>query len=480
MKINKTKREKMSTTSNLRKNDKVEIVIEDVNINGDGIGRYNCMAIFVPKSAVGDQVEVKIIKEAKNYLVGKVEKYIKPSCDRIECDCSYYSKCGGCAFRHLSYPAELKIKEKHVSDCLSRIGGFKNLQIEKIIGSEKITGYRNKAQIPLGKDKDENIISGFFASRSHNISNCDNCKLQPEIFDDITRHIKIWMKNNNILPYNEVSHSGTVRHVYIRSNSDCSEIMVCLVINHRGNFNSKNLVEFLTTKFKNITGIVLNYNTEKTNVILGKNFKTIYGKNYITDTLCGLKFNISPESFYQINHDQTEKLYTIAMEYSELKKDQNLIDFYCGIGTIGMTMAHRVNHVTGTEIVPKAIENAKENAKINNIKNIDFICSDSTEIIKNISDKNLNYDVVVADPPRKGCSEKFIENLVKISPGTIVYISCNPATLSKDLKKLFELTEDYQFKKIFPVDLFPRTKHVETIVVLEKINLLEKKGDEKI
>lgn len=468
MKIHKTKREKMSKTSNLKKNDTVEIVIEDVNINGDGIGRYNGIAIFVPKSAVGDHIEVKIIKEAKNYLVGKVEKYIKPSCDRIECDCSYYSKCGGCAFRHLSYPAELKIKEKHVSDCLSRIGGFKNLQIEKILGSEKIIGYRNKAQIPFGKDNGGNIISGFFASRSHNISNCNNCKLHPEIFDKITKYVKTWMTINDILPYDEISHSGTVRHVYIRSNSDISEIMVCLIINHGKNFNSKNLVEILTTKFKSITGIVLNYNTERTNVILGKEFKTIYGKNYITDNLCNLKFNISPESFYQINHDQTEKLYNLAMEYSELKKKQNLIDFYCGIGTIGMTMANKVNHVTGTEIVPTAIENAKENAKINNIKNIDFICSDSTEIIKNISNKNSNYDVVVADPPRKGCSEKFIENLVKIFPDTIVYISCNPATLAKDLKKLFELTKDYQFKKICPVDLFPRTKHVETVVVLKK------------
>lgn len=468
MKIHKTKREKMSKTSNLRKNDIVKITIEDVNINGDGIGRFNGIAIFVPKSAVGDHVEVKIIKEAKNYLVGKVEKYIKPSCDRIECDCSYYSRCGGCAFRHISYPAELKIKEKHVSDCLARIGGFKNLQIEKILGSEKIIEYRNKAQIPFGKDKDGNVISGFFASRSHNISNCESCKLHPEVFDDITKHIKTWMVANDILPYDEFSHSGTVRHVYIRSNFDCSEIMVCLVINHGKKFNPKNLVEFLTSKFKNITGIVLNYNTEKTNVILGKNFKTLYGKNYITDNLCNLKFNISPESFYQINHNQTEKLYNLAIEYAELKKEQNLIDFYCGIGTIGMTMAHQVNHVTGTEIVPKAIENAKENAKINNINNIDFACSDSTEIIKNISAKNSNYDVIVVDPPRKGCSEKFIENLVEIFPDTIVYISCNPATLSKDLKKLFELTDSYQFKKICPVDLFPRTKHVETIVVLKK------------
>ena len=288
------------------------------------------------------------------------------------------------------------------------------------------------------------------------------------------------MTINNILPYDETSHSGMIRHVYIRSNSDCSEIMVCLVINNRKNFNSKNLVEILTTKFKNITGIVLNYNTEKTNVILGKNFKTIYGKNYITDNLCNLKFNISPESFYQINHDQTEKLYNLAMEYAGLSKEQNLIDFYCGIGTIGMTMATNVNHVTGAEIIPQAIENAKENAKINNVRNIDFVCSDSTEIIKKISDKNLNYDVVVTDPPRKGCSEEFIENLVKISPSIIVYISCNPATLAKDLKKLFELTEDYQFKKICPVDLFPRTKHVETIVVLKKIDPLTKKGDEKI
>lgn len=468
MKIHKMKREKMSKTSTLIKNDIVQIVIEDVNINGDGIGKYNGIAIFVPKSAVGDHVEVKIIKEAKNYLVGKVNKYLELSPDRTEPDCVYYSRCGGCAFRHVSYPAELKIKEKHVFDCLSRLGGFKNLKTEKIIGSEKIIGYRNKAQIPFGIDNKKNIISGFFKSRSHDINDCNNCKLHPKIFDDITHHVKTWMKENKISPYSEASHTGTIRHIYIRSNSDSTEIMVCLVVNHKGKFDSKNLVEILTKKFKNISGIIINYNTEKTNVILGKHFQTIYGKSYITDNLCGLRFNISPESFYQINHAQTENLYNLALEYAKLNKNQNLIDFYCGIGTIGMTMASKVNHVTGTEIISKAVNNAKENAKINNIENIDFICADSTEIIKNLSIKNLNYDVVVVDPPRKGCSEKFIENLVKISPDTIVYISCNPATLAKDLKKLFELTNDYNFKKICPVDLFPRTKHVETIVVLKK------------
>ncbi|MGN1043633.1 MAG: 23S rRNA (uracil(1939)-C(5))-methyltransferase RlmD [Acutalibacteraceae bacterium] len=457
----------MSKELNLKKNDIVQIVIDDVNINGDGIGKYNGIAIFVPKSAIGDFVRVKIIKEAKKYLVGRVEKYIKHSSDRAKCDCPYYSRCGGCAFRHISYQAELKIKEKHVSDCLSRLGGFKDLKVERILASEKIVGYRNKAQIPIGKDIEGSIISGFFSPRSHRINDCDNCKLHPEIFDEITSHIKIWMTKNNVLPYEETSHTGTIRHIYIRSNADCSEIMVCLVLNDEKNFNSKNLVNTLTNHFENISSIIINYNPEKTNVILGKKFKTIYGKNYITDTLCNLKFNISPESFYQINHDQTEKLYSLAIEHAELNKSQYLIDFYCGIGTIGMTMAHKVNHVTGTEIVSSAIQNAKENAKLNNIKNIDFICADSTEAIKNISNKNSNPNVVVVDPPRKGCSEKFIENLVKISPDTIVYISCNPATLAKDLKKLFELTQNYQFKKICPVDMFPRTKHVETVVVLK-------------
>lgn len=446
----------------IKKNDIIEIAIDDVTIDGNGIGRWNNIAVFVPKCAVGDKVLAKIIKVKSNYLIGKLQEIINYSPDRISIDCPVYSKCGGCAFRHISYEAELKIKQKHVKDCLERIGGFKNIPIQNICGASERVGYRNKAQVPVGTDKEGSIISGFYALHSHNIMPCENCRLHPKIFDKIISEVKLWMEKYKILPYDEKSGKGTVRHIYLRCSKNCEEIMVCIVINKKSLPFSKELIGLLTKKFENIKSIITNYNSERTNVILGKKFQTIWGESSITDTLCGMKFKISPESFYQVNHDQTEILYTLGRQILDIKGDETLLDLYCGIGTIGLTMSSKVSQIIGAEIVEKAVLDARENALLNNVANSKFICSDSKEVFKNFS--NLKIDAVILDPPRKGCSESVLKDLIGMFPEKILYISCNPATLAKDLKVLCE--EKYKICTVIPVDLFPRTPHVETVVQL--------------
>lgn len=446
----------------IKKNDVIEVTIDDVTIEGIGIGRWNNIAVFVPKCAVGDKVLAKIIKIKSSYLIGKLQEIINCSPDRISIDCPVYNKCGGCAFRHISYEAELKIKQKHVKDCLERIGGFKNIPIQDICGALKNIGYRNKVQVPVGNDKEGNIISGFYGLHSHNIMPCENCRLHPKVFDEIVSEIKSWMRKYKILPYDENSEKGVVRHIYLRCSQNCEEIMVCIVANKKVLPFSKELVSLLTKKFENIKSIMINYNPERTNVILGKKFQNIWGKSSITDSLCGFKFKISPESFYQVNHDQTEKLYTLGKQVLNLKGSETLLDLYCGIGTIGLTMSNEADKIIGTEIVEKAVMDARENALLNNVTNSKFICSDSKEVFKNFS--NLKIDVVILDPPRKGCSESVLQDLIEIFPEKILYISCNPATLAKDLKKLCQ--EKYKICKVFPVDLFPRTPHVETVVIL--------------
>lgn len=446
----------------IKKNDIIDLKIEDVTIGGDGVGRFKNITVFVPMCAVGDYISARIIKIKSSYLIGKIEKIIERSPDRIECDCPIYYKCGGCTFRHISYNAELKIKQKHVKDCLERIGGLKDVPVEKIIGAEKVCGYRNKAQIPLGTDKEENIISGFYGRHSHNIMSCSRCLLHPEIFDEITTEIKLWMKEYSVSSYNENTQTGNIRHIFFRCSKDCKDIMVCLVSAKKIVPFKSQLINILIEKFKSIKSIVFNYNCENTNVVLGKKFEVAWGSETITDELCGMKFEISPESFYQINHDQTQKLYCMSKKMLDLSGNETLLDLYCGIGTIGLTMADSVKGLTGAEIVEKAVTNACKNARLNNIENARFICVDSENAIKRFFGKLI--DIVIIDPPRKGCSDSFLDDLIKIGPKKILYISCNPATLSKNLKKI--CMEKYMVSKICPIDLFPRTGHVETAALI--------------
>ena len=444
----------------------VKLKIIDVTIDGKGVGKVDNMAVFVPGAALGDELEVKIIKVCKSYSVGKIEKIIVPSKDRIAPDCKHFSRCGGCSFRHISYDAELKIKKKHVSDCISRIGGFKEIKIDEIVPAKNLNFYRNKSQIPVG-NADGKVIAGFFSPHSHRIVNCDECLLHPAEFDKIARAVKFWMEKFKIPAYNETSNKGLVRHIYIRYAEKTGEIMVCLVINGNDIPFKNELLKVLTENFKNIKSVILNVNREKTNVILGKKSIVIWGKSFVTDELCGLKFNISPLSFYQVNRTQTEKLYDLVKSNLNLPKNALVLDLYCGIGTIGLLLSGFAREIIGAEIVPEAVRDAKENAKINGIGNAKFFCCDASEIAEKLKNFNETLDAVVIDPPRKGCSLKLIEDIIKINPKKIAYVSCNPATLARDLK-IFSENSEFKIKKIIPVDMFPRTSHVETIVILDR------------
>lgn len=456
------------TVKNLfKKNDIIDLKIDDVTIEGVGVGRYMGIAVFVPHTAVGDFIEARIIKVKSSYLVGKIENILAPSEDRVEPDCKISDKCGGCVFRHISYSAELKIKQKQVYDALTRIGGFKDICIDNIIGSEKILNYRNKVQVPVGYDSAGNLISGFYGNHSHRIVSCDECFLHPKIFDEIITYIKKWMNQNNVSAYDEKTGQGLVRHIYLRCAENGQEVMLCMVINGRKLPMSDSFVDSITSKFECVKSIMINVNAKATNVILGEGFVTLFGKDYILDSLCGMKFKISPDSFYQVNHDQAQVLYNIGAEVLSPTEDDSLVDLYCGTGTIGLSMAKKVKNLLGVEIVPSAVKNAIENAKINLVDNAEFICGDSGSVFgKNI--KNMDRSgIVIVDPPRKGCSDELIEDLIKILPSKILYISCNPATLAKDLKKLCDSGE-YKIDRVVPVDMFPRTAHVETVVLLSR------------
>jgi len=450
----------------MKKNDIIELEITDLTGQGSGIGRVDGMAVFVPLTAVGDIISAKILKVKKNYAYAKIEKIKQASEKRIEADCEFFAKCGGCTFRHISYDEELKVKQQRVSDALTRIGKINDFIMHPIIGCNSPNGYRNKSQIPISRNKDNRIVMGFYGNHSHRIIDNNHCKLHPKEFDDITEVFREWINKYKISVYDEVNHKGLLRHLYLRYASKNDQIMVCPVINGLDIPHKKELISMLRNCTHKIVSIVLNINTEKTNVVLGSKCITIFGKDYITDELCGLVFNISPQSFYQINRTQTELLYSVAAQFAALSGSETVIDLYCGTGTIGLSMAKNAKKIIGVEIIPQAIENAKENARINGINNADFICSDSAEAAENFLKNGLSPDVVIIDPPRKGCSETVIDSINKMSPKRIVYVSCDPETLSRDLS-LFEL-KGFKAREVTPVDMFPRTSHVETVVLLSR------------
>lgn len=456
----------MGIKINIEKNNIINLTIDDVTLEGVGVGRYEGLAIFVPQSAVGDVLRAKIIKVKSSYLIGKTEEILVSSPDRISLDCKISTTCGGCAFRHISYEAELKIKQKHVTDCLERIGGFVGVDVNPIVGAKDVLRYRNKVQTPLSLGANGEIISGFYANHSHRIVPCERCLLQPEIFDEIIKYIKEFISKRHISVYDESKAKGLLRHIYLRSADSRSQIMLCLVINGTKFPDCDEFVKSITRKFSEIKSIYLNVNKEDTNVILGDKFIKVFGEDHIVDTLCGKKFVISPASFYQVNHDQTEVLYSLGKKYLAPKSSDTLLDLYCGIGTIGLTMADTVNKLFGVEIVESAVKNARTNALLNGNKNAVFFCGDSSDVSREKLINDDCVDLVIVDPPRKGCSDELIDDLLAIDPKKILYISCNPATLAKNLKKLCE-SGRYFISQVTPVDMFPRTGHVETIVVLE-------------
>ena len=455
----------------LKKNQIEEAEITAMSSDGNGIAKIDGMVVFVPYTAVGDKLKIRIVKVQKNYSFGIIEEILEPSPDRVDDHCPVYKKCGGCAFRHISYEAELRHKAEFVQSNLRRLGGLDPVMLP-ITPSPLVQGYRNKAQYPI-REYDGKIEAGFFAKRSHRVISCASCDLQPAFFEQILEYTKQFLEEYHISAYDEQTGKGKVRHLYIRYGEVSGEVMVCLVVNSERLPHAAEYVEGLLKVCPQVVSVVLNINREQNNVILGQKCITLYGKDTIEDTLCDVRFELSPLSFYQVNRQAAEKLYRLAAEMAQFEGNELLIDLYCGAGTIGLSMASKVRELIGVEIVPDAVENAKENAKRCGVENARFICADAKEAAAQLAAENLHPDVIVVDPPRKGCDLEVLQAIAAMAPKRLVMISCNSASLARDCKELEAL--GYHLEKAAPVDLFPRTTHVETVVLLSKGEVDSKK-----
>ena len=447
-----------------RKNDLVTLEIEDCGIDGEGIGKADGFTVFVKDAVIGDTVTAKIIKAKKNYGYGRLMEVLKPSPYRVEPKCEFARQCGGCQLQALSYDQQLVFKTNKVKGHLERIGGFTDIPMEPIIGMDELFHYRNKAQFPVGRNKEGKIVTGFYAGRTHNIIENRDCALgvaeNKEVLDRVIAH----MEKYGIEPYNEATGKGLVRHVLIRYGYFTKEVMVCLILNGNKIPKEEQLVKSLC-EIPGMTSITINVNKKHSNVILGEEIRLLWGQEYITDRIGDISYQISPLSFYQVNPMQTQKLYAKALEYADLHGEETVWDLYCGIGTISLFLAQKAKFVRGVEIVPAAIENAKENAKLNGLENTEFFVGKAEEVLPREYKKNGVYaDVIVVDPPRKGCDETLLETMVEMNPDRIVYVSCDSATLARDLKYLCE--RGYELRKVCPVDQFGMTVHVETVVLL--------------
>lgn len=450
----------------LAKNDKIELTIDALTSEGSGVGRYNGLAVFVRSTVPQDKIIAHIIKRSKNYAIGIIDEIISPSPSRIESDCPYSKKCGGCSFRNMTYEEELRYKLSRVNDALARIGHL-DIRAEEIVGADTVYNYRNKAQYPVSVCDGE-LFAGFYAYKSHRIIPCSDCSLQPVEFEQGINAFSEWVRKCNITSYDENSGKGLLRHIYFRKAFGTGEIMACAVING-GNIPQSNLlIDLLKENVCGLKSVVLNINKEKTNVILGKTSKTIWGSDTITDVLLGKKFVISPNSFYQVNHNQCEKLYNIAKKFADLSGNETLLDLYCGVGTIGLTMADSVKNLVGIEIIPQAIENAKINAQMNDVSNARFICADAPRGAEILKQEGIKPDIIILDPPRKGCDKVLFDTIKQLSPSKIVYVSCDSATLARDLEIL--KSKNYITQKVTAVDMFPRTPHVEAVALILKNN----------
>ncbi|MEE1528421.1 MAG: 23S rRNA (uracil(1939)-C(5))-methyltransferase RlmD [Blautia sp.] len=456
-----------------KKNDLVTVKIEDMGHDGEGIGKAEGYTLFIKDTVIGDVVEAKIMKMKKNYGYARLVRVLEASKDRTEPKCSVARACGGCQLQFLTYEKQLEFKKNKVVGNLERIGGFSDISVEKVMGMENPWRYRNKAQFPVGKDKEGNLITGFYAGRTHSIIPNTNCYLGVEVNEEILNAVLDYMRENHVEPYDEVTGKGLVRHILIRYGFKTKEIMVCIIINGRKIPNAAGLVE----KLKDISGmtsITLNVNTKRNNVILGNEILSLWGKDYITDYIGEVKYQISPLSFYQVNPVQTEKLYGTALEYAGLTGKEIVWDLYCGIGTISLFLAQKAQKVYGVEIVPAAIEDARKNAELNGIENAEFFVGKAEEVLPaKYKEDGVYADVIVVDPPRKGCDGALIETMLSMKPERIVYVSCDSATLARDLKVLCE--KEYQVEKVAVCDMFPGSVHVETVVLLSKGEVDSKK-----
>ena len=460
----------------LQKNQILTLRIERLSSDGSGVAHSpDGETVFVPGAAPGDEADVRIVKDCKRYAFGILDHLRTPSPDRIPVDCAVAGPCGGCSLRHLDYTAELRAKQENVTDAFRRIGGL-DVPVLDICPSPEVDRYRNKVQFPVGLDKNGNPCIGFYAGRTHRIVPCPDCKLQPGVLNDIGNALCGFFAENGIQPYNEETGRGLVRHIFLRRGAHSGQIMVCLVCT-RPNFpHADALCTRLREQFADIATILLNVNSKNTNVILGTETHTLYGPGYIEDTLCGVPVQLGPLSFYQVNTLAAERLYGIAAQYAQLTPDDLLLDLYCGMGTIGLSMVDHCRELVGVEIVPEAIESAKANAARMGdsvAAKSRFFCADAGQAATRLAAEGLHPDVVMLDPPRKGCDEATLSAVVRMAPRRVVYVSCNPATAARDAAWLEN--NGYHAEKVQPVDLFPRTKHCETVVLLSKGEIDSKK-----
>ena len=460
----------------LQKNQILTLRIERLSSDGSGVAHSaDGEAVFVPGTAPGDEARVRIVKDCGRYAFGILDELLTPSPDRIPVDCPVAGPCGGCSLRHLDYAAELRAKQESVLDAFRRIGGLE-VPVLDILPSPEVDRYRNKVQFPVGVDKNGAPCIGFYAGRTHRIVPCPDCKLQPGVLNEIGNALCAFFAQQNIRPYDEQSGKGLVRHLFLRRGAHSGQIMVCLVCTRAKLPHAEQLCTALREQFPAISTILLNVNAKNTNVILGGENHILYGPGYIEDTLCGVPVRLGPLSFYQVNTLAAERLYGVAAQYAQLTPDDTLLDLYCGMGTIGLSMADQCRELIGVEIVPEAIESAKANAARMGeavAAKSRFFCADAGQAATQLAAEGLHPDIVMLDPPRKGCDEATLSAVVRMAPRRVVYVSCNPATAARDAAWLEK--NGYHAEKVQPVDLFPRTKHVETVVLLSKGEIDSKK-----
>ena len=451
----------------LAKNQEHTVTIEGYGEGGMGVARIDGRVVFVHGALRGEKCRVLILKTLKSVAFAKVLEVIEPSSERITPDCPYFPRCGGCTYRHIRYEEELRLKKQRVQDNLSRIGGS-DVTVEEILGARDTLRYRNKAQYPVSKDG----AVGFYRARTHEVIDTRECLLVKPEADAAAEAVRQYMRDFRAAGYDERTGRGLLRHVYVRSNTR-GECLICLLVNGKRLPHEAELVERLRRACPKAVGIVLGENTRRDNVILGERYRTLWGADRLEDVLCGRVFRLSVPSFYQVNHEQAERLYAKAIEYAQLTGEETVLDLYCGAGTITLALSDHAKKVLGAEIVPEAIDDARENAARNGVKNVEFFCGDASDVAKKLARENLRPDVITVDPPRKGLAADVVESIAEMQPGRVVYVSCDSATMARDVKRLADL--GYTAQRACAVDMFPRADHVETVVLLSKGEVDSKK-----
>ena len=451
----------------VEKNNYYHVTFVDLTHDGAGVAKIDGYPIFVPDALPGERAKIKVVKVKKGYSFGRLIEIVEHSPDRVDAPCPIYKQCGGCQLQHLSYEGQLNVKKKQVEEVLARIGRLEDVVVHPVLGMGEPWQYRNKAQVPVG-DREGELVAGFYQQRSHQIIEMDSCLIQQETNDRVVQTVKAICEKYSVQAYDEKKHRGTLRHIMARYGLVTKELMIVLITRTKELPHHEKIVEEIREQIPNVKSIVQNVNPKRTNVIFGDKTDVLWGEEYICDFIGDIKFAISARSFYQVNSEQTKVLYDKALEYAQLTGKETVIDAYCGIGTISLFLAKQAKKVYGVEIVPEAINDAERNAALNNINNAEFVVGEAEKVIPTWYEEGIQADVIVVDPPRKGCDESLLKTIIEMKPKRVVYVSCNPATLARDL----QILEDggYKTKEVQPVDMFPHTGHVETVVLMSRVD----------